>query len=188
MELYAIQKGNSSSKARSADGPTGKRHSSQEISEVMGNEREEHRGSDHDVPVEGQCGDETPVKKSRKSARASTGGACGELKQMPPQAKIRPLREPLRWHEHECPQHYHQNGPARYALGENGHHPPYSLPGGSRPNFQFPISSFQPYIRSARPWASGTLFKATRTMSTSFQIPQPPRVASFRIPRPVYPR
>jgi hypothetical protein len=41
------------------------------------------------------------------------------------------------------------------------------------------------YFRSGLPWASGNLFIAIRMMSTNFQIPQPPRVTSLRIPRPV---
>ena len=44
-----------------------------------------------------------------------------------------------------------------------------------------------PY-RSGRPVLSGNLRVAMSTMSTMPQIPQPPRVKSFRMPRPVYPR
>jgi len=41
------------------------------------------------------------------------------------------------------------------------------------------------YFRSGLPWASGNLFIAIKMMSTNFQTPQPPRVTSLRIPRPV---
>ena len=101
--------------------PTDNRYSLYDRNEVPGNKRDERRGGDYHVPVEGQCGGETPVEESRQRAGAATGGAGCEVKEMSPQTEIWPLRESLRRHEHECPQCPYQNGPARYSFGENGH-------------------------------------------------------------------
>ena len=107
------------------------------------------------------------MKEGGEGARGATGRTSSQVKKMPPEAEIRSLGQELRRHQAEPNGCCYQDEDARDSLSKGGH---------------------DQVKRSPRASASGSLLSAINTMSTTFQMPQPPSVKSLMMPSPVWPR
>ena len=86
------------------------------------------------------------------------------MKQVAPEAEIRTAIQQFGRNQTKTEHSAKHDRQPRDSFGETGH--------------------FQENL-SARPSASGSLLSAISTMSTIAQIPQPPSVINFTMPRPV---
>lgn len=107
------------------------------------------------------------MKEGGEGARGATGRTSSQVKKMPPEAEVRSLGQQFRGHQAKPRDCCYQDEDARDSLSKRGH---------------------DQVKRSPRPSASGSLLSAIKTMSTTFQMPQPPSVKSLMMPSPVWPR
>lgn len=107
------------------------------------------------------------MKGGGKSARGATGRTSRQVKKMPPEAEVRSLGQQFRGHQAKPGNCRHQDEDARDSISKRGH---------------------DQLKRNPRPSASGSLLSAIKTISSTFQMPQPPSVKSLIMPSPVWPR